>query len=95
MDRCDGFVGASSHVAFKQLRKPRLVEIARRAIAVQLDPVVVLRTKIVMNLEPKCGKCVDRLRSGNLRGHRFRSAQHERLDKSCVEVVQIDVLEFV
>ncbi len=82
-------------VAFEQLREPSLVEIADRAFAIGLNPFGMLRAKVVVNLELKHRYVVVRVRPGNLRGHRFKSAKHGRLDSGLLELVQIDALKFV
>lgn len=51
-----------------------------------LDP------QVIMNLELERSYIVDRMRTGNLRGHGSRSAQHDGFDNRFVEVVQIDML---
>ena len=48
-----------------------------------------------MNLKLQGSKRVDRPRAGGIRGHRFKSAQHETFDIDSVEIVQNEKLEFV
>jgi hypothetical protein len=82
-------------IAFQQVRETGLVEIANWAFAVGLDPLQMLGAKVVVNLELKRSYGVVGVIPGNLSVHRFRSAEHGRLDNRCLEIVQIDALKFV
>jgi hypothetical protein len=54
-----------------------------------------LRPKIVVNLNLKRGKTVERPQAADLPGHGFRSVQHETLDSGGGKVVQNEKLKFV
>ena len=54
-----------------------------------------LRAKIFMNLKLKRAKNVARMKPGNRRGHRSRSAKHAGLDNDYAEVVQINALKII
>ena len=58
-------VGFRSHRSAEQLRKARLVRIARGTFAVSLDPFGMLGPQIVVNLLLELGVCVDSVKHGN------------------------------
>ncbi len=89
------FIRTTMGIAFEQLGKASLVEIACWAFAIGLDPFRMLRAKVVVNLELKGSYVVVRVRAGNLCSHKFRSDEHGRLDSGLVELVQIDALKFI
>gem|GEM_PF-2993463 len=72
--------------------EPSFVEIANRAVAISLDPFRVLSTEIVMNLKLKRRERVARARPGSVSVQRFRTDEHDELDNTSVEAVQIVAL---
>lgn len=95
MNRSGRFIGASLRINLQQLRETSFIEVAHRTIPVWLNPFRVLLAQIVVNLGLQRGQRVVRVRPGNMRGDRFRSAEHGNFDNHFVEVVQIVVLKDV
>ena len=68
----DPLVGSFSSYRIEQFHETRLVRIARRTIAIWLNPFGMLDPKIVVNLLPKLGVGVDLMRFGRWLGNRFK-----------------------
>ena len=72
MKRNDPLVGFFLSYRIEQFHETRLVRIARRTIAIWLNPFGMLDPKIVVNLLPKLGVGVDLMRFGRWLGNRFK-----------------------
>jgi hypothetical protein len=72
MKRNDPLVGSFLSYRIEQFHETRLVRIARRTIAIWLNPFGMLDPKIVVNLLPKLGVGVDLMRFGRWLGNRFK-----------------------
>ena len=64
MNISDSFVGSRSPKTVELFHQERLVRITHRTLAVWLDPFGVLNPEVVVNLLPKFGVRVDRVRRG-------------------------------
>ena len=89
------FIGAAPRIRFQQFRQASFVKIASRTIAIRLNPFRMLRTQVVVNLNLKRRKGAAWTTPDSLSVQRFRSDEHDELDKGGIEVVQNEKLKFV
>ena len=86
MKRNDPLMGSFLSYRIEQFHETRLVRIARRTIAIWLNPFGMLDPKIVVNLLPKLGVCVDLVSHRHCLGERFKCAACRNRSGGCESI---------